>query len=316
MPSPRGLAFAVMVVVGRTAIAQPGPDAGDGGAAGDASALFTRARELKGSGHLAQACALFDRSYQLDPAPGTGLNLADCFEQQGQLRRAWALFDHIARDPEAGASRTLLANQRAEALAGKLATVVVTLPAPVPAGLVVRLDGQPLASVPPASELRAIVEPGDVELTATVPGRPAFHATLHAVAGAAVTAVVPAADQPSPPEDREAHPGRWYLTGGLGTAGVIGLGVSLGFGLEARHANREAFERGCERAAAGVVCTGAAGRRLIHLAGARADLATGFAIGGAVLVGAAATVFWLSRSTRVAPIATSHALGLGIAGRF
>jgi hypothetical protein len=66
------------------------------------------------------------------------------------------------------------------------------------------------------------------------------------------------------------------------------------------------------------MCTGVDGPRLIHLAGARADLATGFAIGGAVLVGAAAAVFFTAprESVRVAPIAGGGALGLGLACQF
>ena len=296
----RGIAIAVVAAAAGSAAAQPGDP-------GEAGALFERARQLKAAGHQAEACQLFDRSYQLDPAPGTALNVADCLEQQGQLRRAWGLFDQVAGDPHSGAARSQFAHRRAEALAAKLATVVVALPDPVPAGLVVRLGGDAL---PPGRELRALVEPGDVALVATVPGRPAFTATLHAAAGATVAVAVPAFDRAG---GRRAL----YLTGGLGAAGVAGLGVSLGFAIAARRSNQDALDHGCAHRPVGLVCTSEDGRRLVHLAGARADLATGFAIGGAVLVGAAATVFWLSRETvRVSPIASRDALGVTVAGRF
>jgi len=307
--------LAIAVVLALTASAAAGPTGatgpGDPGATpgdpGEAGALFVRGRELKSAGRLAEACELFDRSYQLDPAPGTGLNLADCFEQRGQLRRAWELFERLARDPAGGASRVQLARKRADALIAKLATVIVTLRDPIAVGLSIQLGDQALA---PAPEIRAVIAPGDVELVATVPGQPAFTAALHAGAGETVSVEVPALGA-----------GRrrlGYLTGGLATAGAIGLGISLGFAIAAVRANDDAFGRGCAHTPAGVVCTGAEGPRRIHLAGTRADLATGFAIGGAVLVGAAAAVFLTAprETVRVAPISGDGALGLGMVGRF
>jgi hypothetical protein len=54
----------------------------------------------------------------------------------------------------------------------------------------------------------------------------------------------------------------------------------------------------------------------IDRAGRRADLATGFAVGGALLAGAAAAVFLTApRETIVAPIAAG-AVGIGVVGRF
>jgi len=306
----RGCAIAVVLALTASAAAEPAPgDRLDG--TGDAGALFVRGRELKTAGRLAEACELFDRSYQLDPAPGTGLNLADCFELRGQLRRAWELFDRVARDPANGASRVQLARKRAEALTAKLATVIVTLHDPRAAGLTIQLGDRALV---PAPEIRVVVEPGDVELVATRPGQPAFTAALRAVAGATVAVDVPALRAPAPGGRRRLG----YLTGGLAAAGTIGLGVSLGFALAAVSANHDAFRHGCAQAPAGVVCTGADGPRLIHLAGTRADLATGFAIGGAALVGAAAVVLVTApRDTvRVAPITGDGALGLGMVGRF
>jgi hypothetical protein len=240
----RWLALALVLAGAASASAQPGD-------ASEAARLFLRGRELKTAGQVAEACALFEHSYRLDPATGTALNLADCLEERGELRRAWELFDRVAQDPQNGASRIELARRRADALRARLATVTATGPAPI------------------APEIRG--------------------------------------------------PRRFrLLAGGLGAAGVVGLGASLGFGIAARRANNDAFGRGCAHTPRGVVCTGVDGPRLIHLAGARADLATGFAIGGAVLVGAAAAVFFAAprESVRVAPIAGGGALGLGLACQF
>jgi phosphotransferase system glucose/maltose/N-acetylglucosamine-specific IIC component len=56
----------------------------------------------------------------------------------------------------------------------------------------------------------------------------------------------------------------------------------------------------------------------VEQAGHRADIATGFAIGGAALVAAAAAVYFTAprETVQVAPIATGRALGLGVVGRF
>jgi len=300
----RWLAIALVLARAASASAQPAD-------ASEAARLFARGRELRTAGQTAEACALFEHSYQLDPATGTALNLADCLEERGELRRAWQLFDRVARDPENAAGRVELARRRADAVLARLATVVIALADPTAAGLAIRIGDQPVI---PASAIRVVVAPGDVVVTASAPGQPGFATTLHAAAGETVTATIPALVAP------EARGRRRFraLAGGLGAAGVVGIGVSLGFGFAARRANDDAFGRGCAHTPGGVVCTGVDGPRLIHLAGARADLATGFAIGGAVLVGAAAAVFLAAprESVRVAPIAGGGALGLGLACQF
>jgi hypothetical protein len=108
-----------------------------------------------------------------------------------------------------------------------------------------------------------------------------------------------------------------YLAGGLGAAGALGLGASLGFAISAKRTYDGAFEHDCAHTTGGVVCTGS-GRATIDRAGERADVATGLVIAGAVLVGAAAAVFFTAprETVRIAPIATRRELGLGITGRF
>jgi hypothetical protein len=300
----RWLALALVLAV--TAIAHADPPAGDG----DAGELFQRGRQLVKDGRITEACALFDRSYALDPAPGTAVNLADCLEHQGQLRRAWVLFDRVARSAQGVQSRIQLARQRADALAARLATIVVSFGDPGVAGLEARLGELELV---PAREVRALVDPGDIELVATAPGKPPFRAVVHATAGATALASVPAMHEQTLVRRQRS---RVYLAGALGVAGAAGLGISLGFALAARRANSDAYDHGCMHTPPGPVCT-AEGRRLLHLAGARADLATGFVLGGALLAGAGATVFLTaSHETVIAPVATSHELGIGIVGSF
>jgi hypothetical protein len=172
----------------------------------------------------------------------------------------------------------------------------------------------------PAAEIRDLLEPGDIELVATLPGRPVFKTTLHAVAGATVTAEIPAfpalPEEEAPAATRRRR-SRVYLAGGLGAAGALGLGGSLVLAITARRTYNGAFDHDCMHTTRGVVCIGT-GTATIDRAGRQADLATGLTIGGAVLAAVAAAVFFTApaETVQLAPLATSHELGLGVAGRF
>lgn len=306
----RGLVIAIMVAAAGVATAEPINTT-------DAGRIFQEARELAKLGQYDEACELFARSYDLEPALGTAVNLADCFERQGHLLRAWALFDVVAHHSQNVQNRAKLAQQRAEALLARLSMVIVELHDPGIEGLEVRIGGREVSL---AYEIHDLIEPGDVELVATAPGRPAFRTTLHAIAGATVVAEVPEfAALPEEPVGTitRRQRSRVYLAGGLGAAGAIGLGVSLGFSISAKRTYDGAFDRDCAHTPAGIVCMGN-GAATIDRAGKRADLATGFAIGGLLLAGAAAAVFFTAPSEEIqlAPVATSHELGLAIAGRF
>jgi tetratricopeptide (TPR) repeat protein len=307
----RVLVIAIVVAVAAAAFAEPPENT-------EASRIFLQGRDLVKQGRYDEACELFARSYGLDPALGTAVNLADCLERQGHLRRAWALFDVVARNPQSVQSRAKLARERADALLGKLATVIITLRDPRAAGLVVRIGDRGVA---PVAEIHDLIEPGDVELVATAPGHRAWKTTLHGVAGAPVTAEIPAlAALPAAPA-APAAPGRRrsrvYLAAGLGAVGVLGLGSSLGLGIWAKRTYDGAFDHDCTHTPGGVVCM-RNGAATIDRAGKRADLATGLALGGALFAVASAVVFLTAptEAVQLAPVATPHTLGLGVVGRF
>jgi tetratricopeptide (TPR) repeat protein len=311
LPAMRILVIATVLAAAGIAAAQPS-DPDDATAA---SAAFQRGRDLVKLGRYTEACVEFGKSYELDPALGTAVNLADCLERQGQLYRAWELFDLVARSSPNVQSRARLARARADALAARLARVIVTLRDPTARGLAVRIGEH---AVTPAPVIRDLVEPRELEVVATVPGRPAFRTVLHAVAGATVTVDVPvlsAPEEPGPPRRRRSFV---YLAGGLGAAGGVGLGASLVIGLEARSDYRAALSHECLPGSTADDTGYRLCKARVDRAGTRADRATGFAIAGAVLGAAAAAVFLAAprEALQLTPVATDRQLGLGIAGRF
>lgn len=130
-----------------------------------ADQLFRHARVMLAERNYVDACPLLEQSHKLEPALGTLLNLADCFENLGRPAAAQRAFLQAAE----WASRTKetkrqeVALQRAQALDAKVATVVVMLDKP-PAGAKVELralDGTILESP---------LEPGQYVAVASAPG--------------------------------------------------------------------------------------------------------------------------------------------------
>src|SRR5215510_1078383 len=128
----RSLAIATVLTAARAAAAEPADTS-------EASASFQRGRDLAKLGRFDEACVEFENSYQLDPALGTAVNLADCLERQGKLSRAWELFDMVARSSQGVQSRARLARHRADVLDARFARVIITVHEPSAPGLALRI---------------------------------------------------------------------------------------------------------------------------------------------------------------------------------
>lgn len=136
-----------------------------------AETLFFTARGLMEAGRFPEACKKFDESYRLDPAAGTLLNLAVCYEKNGQIASAWGAFKQALFDAKkAGrADREELAKTHIEQLEPDLPYLTINVPPSVQVpGLEVVRNGSPLTSGAWNSELP--VDPGTVEIVTRAPG--------------------------------------------------------------------------------------------------------------------------------------------------
>jgi serine/threonine-protein kinase len=227
-----------------------------------AEALFDEGRTLMSEGKYAEACERFARSDELDPAPGTLLNLAECYEKLGRTASAWATYRRagaLARTRNQ-AERERLASERAAALEPELARVKIDVPADARVeGLVIRRGD---AEVERATWGVAVpVDPGNIAIEASAPGRRSWKTTIAASPKSAQQVTVPvlevdgsaetpeSAESAAPtlvttepaPATADADPGSGqrmlgYIVGGVG---LVGLAVGTGFALSARSQNED-----------------------------------------------------------------------------
>ncbi|HET9957914.1 MAG TPA: hypothetical protein VFQ61_25625 [Polyangiaceae bacterium] len=291
------------------AVAQnPEPAATPSASAAQAEALFNEGRKLVSAGKFAEACPKFEQSERLDPALGTLLNLADCFERVGRVGSAYRGFlDAAARAESEGYSDAVRgARERAEALAPQVPKLVVIVP--TQSNLRVTQDGQTLE---PASWGQPIpVDPGAHHIAASAPGKQPWETNVVMEKGATKTVQVPelgegassAAGVALEPSDA-VSPGSFQWTGArigavaAGGVGVVGIGLGTFFGLKSM-SKRDDAEKHCT----GSTCTDDEGVELRSDARAAGNASTVAFAAGAVAL-AAGAVLWFTARDAEAPTA-------------
>jgi hypothetical protein len=291
-------AAALAVVSG--VLASSAAQAGDSVAA--AQAAFQEGRKLEDARDFAGAIARFEESERLDPALGTTLNVAACYEQAGRLASAWRAFLRGAQEASAIGEdkRARRAHELADALAPRLSSLAVTVQGEPFADEEVRIDdaaiersawgtSRPIDGGHHRIVVRAAghrefsteldVAAEGARAVVTVPGLDLLPVTAEASPPLASTAPLQAPPAPPPPaSDR----GFWtpVRIAGAATAGagVAGLAIGIGFGIQTRNLwlDREAQ---CVQN----LCTdaGYALSSSAHDAAMRANVA--FAVGGAAV---------------------------------
>jgi hypothetical protein len=287
-----------------------GAGAQDASSKAAAEALFRDGRALYDQGRYPEACAKFAESQRLDPAPGTLLNLAGCYEKNGQTASAWVTFKEAvsAAHVKGRADWEDLARQRAAALEPTLSHLTITVTAPAE-GLVVKRDG---AEVGRAEWGTAIpVDPGTHVVEATAPHRQPLRQSVDVGAsGASASITVPelAADVGAGTGGTPARPGSTQRTVGLAIAGVGLAGVVVGsaFGFVAMGKENDALNNHCS----GNQFCDPQGLQLGDDAKSAATVSTiGFAVGAAAMAGGLVLYFTAPKAeSTVAPATPPVAL--------
>ena len=177
--------FLLIATICGVAGAEPGADKAA------AQALFDEGKRLATEGHYAEACPKLAESQRLDPAPGTLLNLADCYEKAGLTASAWATWlEAAAATKQAGQlERERLARKRAETLKPRLMNLEISVPeASRFPGLEVRKDNTAVSNVTWGTPMP--IDPGTHSITARAPGYRSWNTTVVVVQGVQPSRVV------------------------------------------------------------------------------------------------------------------------------
>lgn len=187
-----------------------------------AEVLFREGRALFEDGKFAAACIRFARSQEIDPAVGTLLNLGDCYKRTGKTKSAWMAYREAldmasARSDE---QRAALAADEARQLEPYLARLRVEITDVLP-GFVLQINGEPLEQSKFSSPIA--MDPGELSVEASAPGRKSWYTTVEVAAGATKTIKVPKLEYVRPPTNPVAT--------GLEIGGGVALAASVTFGI-------------------------------------------------------------------------------------
>jgi hypothetical protein len=300
-----------------------------------AQALFEDGRRLMGEGKFAEACPKLAASQKLDPGAGTLMNLATCYDKNGQTASAWATFKEAAAVSKASnhPDWETAARARASQLEPDLARLTVVVGPSPTTGLVIERDGTPLDPAEWGSPIP--IDAGAHTIRATAPGKKPWSNAL-TVAGPRATAqvTVPALEADSaagppgspgaavsmpPPAGADEGSTQRLVGIALGGAGLVALGAGVFFGLYASSTYDDARAR-CN---ANNECD----QEGVNLAGdatTQATISTIAFIGSGVLLAGGAVLYATAPRPASAPGTTKSALtlrsfglgGLAIRGAF
>jgi len=219
-----------------------------------AEALFQDAKALMSKGDYANACPKLARSNALDPAVGTMLNLALCYEHVGKTASAWAAYMQAAAAARnAGQTdREKFAREHAQALEKNLGTLTLSV-ASTP-GLEVRVDGTVLDSAEWGVALP--YDSGAHRVEASASGKKKWASIVEVKDGSRADISIPTLEDdrpktkpdeppligpstkppplPPPPSEPTPKKGPWMGLGiGALAVGAVGIGIGSIFGVMA-----------------------------------------------------------------------------------
>ncbi|WP_394831027.1 hypothetical protein LVJ94_31405 [Pendulispora rubella] len=171
-----------------------------------AEALFRAGKQASERGDFKTACEKFEQSQQLEPAPGTLLNLADCEEHLGRLGLAAQHFRLAVTHFRPSDPRVPYAKERAATAESHMARLSLRVTEGAPPQTRVFRDGIELDPQALGQPLR--VDPGEHTVMATAPGKGERTYTIRLLQGetkelAVVPSDAPPVVAPLPPKEEE-----------------------------------------------------------------------------------------------------------------
>jgi hypothetical protein len=296
-----------------------------------AEQLFNEGRDLGKANKWDQACPKFEQSLRYDPALGTRLNLATCYEKVGKLASAWGQYRQAADlAAKTGDKRREYAVKQAAALEPRIPRLTIVAPKAAPPGLVVQRDGTAIDAGLLGTGL--FVDPGRHDVTASAPGFAPFTGSITVAEGASETLtigeLVPQRGEPAKPDQPVARvplrPGKPaasqtrtvpYVSLGIAAGGALLASVGFAFGAKAG----STYDKARKLCGADLACATeddfTRGKQLISDARSQATISTIAVITGAVAIAGGAVLYVTARK-RMVPMVTGHDAGLALAGRF
>ena len=336
---PAVLALAGLAVSG-AALTSTVAHAQNAGAAAEAQSLFDEGRKLMNKGDFVHACPRFAASQQADPAAGTLLNLANCYEKNGQTASAWVTFKDAAGAARAASHKDWekRASEHAAALEKSLSRLTVRLGTDAgagAAGMTFRRDDAPMGSALLGAAIP--VDPGTHTVDAAAPGKRPFHIRVDVASGGERKEVIIPLLEDAPPDAALASGGAAPATATgrasgdgasmqrtvglvLGGVGIAGVAVGSVAGILAIGKNSSA-KSVCPDAGACPSQAAVSDSNSAHTLGTVST--AGFIAGGALLAGGIVTFLLAPRhpsstsaSLTAAPLLGAGQAGFAIAGRF
>jgi tetratricopeptide (TPR) repeat protein len=280
-----------------------------GGTSAEADALFLEGRALLQQGKVAEACAKLTRSNRIAPAVGTLINLGFCHEQLGRMLSAMEAYSEaeILARRAGDTKRATFAVERIADVSPRMMKLKIRVSEPETPGLVVQRNK---VDVPRTDfGVPVPIDPDEILLTATAPGRAPWSLDLHARGeGATLDVLVPPLREKDGGPSRE-QSGVQITTKragaiALGAVGVTAIASALVLGLTAksRYDDSLAFcdASGCDARAVDAQRSAVSQGNIATLIGALGLAATG-----------AGVYFWITGgpSTGAAPAGAQVSVG-------
>jgi tetratricopeptide (TPR) repeat protein len=202
------------LLVALALVALPSAAFADKASKARADKLFEDGRGYLASKEYKLACTAFEQSQQADPAIGTQLNIALCYEEWGKLAKAYKAYVEAARQAKAKKdNREKVARKKVSEIEPKLARLRVSIPPSVDPYSIFLFDEQETSREDLVEE--RLVDAGKHTVEVRVAGSPPKITNVQIAAGEqkSVTIELPAPVVTTPPPD-----------GGRGGGGTVTTG--------------------------------------------------------------------------------------------